>query len=137
MGKPVRGQRQRRCARCLEDKPLAEFVRDAGRPGGAWSYCRTCHRDYQRQRRHHLTDTEIRDFYASHGHDCRICGTPEKETAHGRLVIDHDHATGLIRGLLCDLCNKALGMIRDDVVILKSALAYLEQHEEIRTNDAV
>ncbi len=35
---------------------------------------------------------------------CWICGTNKK-----RLVIDHDHKTGRVRGMLCDLCNRHLG----------------------------
>ncbi|MEU3452166.1 endonuclease VII domain-containing protein [Micromonospora sp. NPDC006766] len=53
---------------------------------------------------------------------CAICGArPEK-----RLAIDHCHVTGKARGLLCFLCNSALGRFEDDPARLRRALAYLE-----------
>lgn len=42
-----------------------------------------------------------------------------------RLCVDHDHATGEVRGLLCRRCNKALRDVRDSVFILNSAVLYL------------
>ena len=58
---------------------------------------------------------------------CAIClGTDNNGK---RFDVDHDHATGLIRGLLCRLCNQALGMFKDDVKNLDRAIQYLNQHE--------
>lgn len=56
---------------------------------------------------------------------CKICKQPLKE---GKFThIDHCHYTGKIRGLLCILCNTGLGKFKDDVNLLKSAIAYLEE----------
>ncbi len=46
------------------------------------------------------------------------------------MSVDHDHATGKNRGLLCTNCNKVLGHAKDDVTILRRAIAYLEAHAE-------
>ena len=52
---------------------------------------------------------------------CLICGEPSD------LVVDHDHKTGEVRGLLCSLCNSGLGMFRDRIGSLVSAAHYLER----------
>ena len=55
---------------------------------------------------------------------CAICKTvPDGELA--RLCIDHDHETGRIRGLLCDRCNRGIGLLRDDPAVLDAAAQYL------------
>jgi hypothetical protein len=42
------------------------------------------------------------------------------------IVFDHDHATGLSRGWLCDRCNKALGLVKDSTSLLRKMIQYLE-----------
>lgn len=56
---------------------------------------------------------------------CAICGTSESDARKGVLDVDHDHQTGRIRGLLCSACNTAIGLLRDDPVLLASAIRYL------------
>ena len=51
---------------------------------------------------------------------CAICHTPLK-----KANTDHDHATGLVRGLLCARCNRALGRFGDSLALLQAAVAYL------------
>ena len=43
-----------------------------------------------------------------------------------KLVVDHCHATGKVRGLLCHNCNRALGLLKDKISVLKNAIQYLE-----------
>ncbi len=65
---------------------------------------------------------------------CKICKKPEAHKTlksnqkTKRLAIDHCHITKKIRGLLCQNCNSALGLFRESVEILKSAIAYLGSH---------
>jgi len=58
------------------------------------------------------------------GGKCQICGVPGIETSKG-LVVDHDHETGDVRGLLCTRCNVGLGQFGDDMNLLNKALNYL------------
>lgn len=51
---------------------------------------------------------------------CAMCGNRPLE------VVDHDHDTGLVRGLLCDNCNKGLGLIGDDLESAMKAVNYLK-----------
>ena len=45
----------------------------------------------------------------------------------GALVVDHDHKTGAVRGLLCHNCNRALGLLQDSKENLMNCLSYLER----------
>lgn len=52
---------------------------------------------------------------------CENCGSTK------RLCVDHCHETGRVRGMLCDLCNKALGAARDDIEILEGLITWLKE----------
>jgi Recombination endonuclease VII len=57
---------------------------------------------------------------------CKICGrTDPGRKGSVRLCVDHDHNTGIVRGLLCYRCNIAIGSFQDDVKILQEAIKYL------------
>jgi hypothetical protein len=53
---------------------------------------------------------------------CAICGSHESERA---LHVDHCHSTGSVRGILCHRCNTGIGMFRDNIEFLSSAIQYL------------
>lgn len=62
-------------------------------------------------------------------HKCAICDGPGfkmKGQHNVLLVVDHDHETGDVRGLLCHNCNRALGLLQDSTKVVGSALSYLE-----------
>jgi hypothetical protein len=65
---------------------------------------------------------------------CLICKRHETEIFHKglkqQLVVDHDHVSGKIRGLLCSSCNRAIGLLKDDPVVLLSAYEYLKKHKQ-------
>jgi Zn ribbon nucleic-acid-binding protein len=70
---------------------------------------------------HGLTHAEALRFKA--GKVCAICSRVDK------LVIDHDHATGKIRGVLCGWCNRGIGSLGDDIGRLESAIVYLRSFQ--------
>lgn len=55
---------------------------------------------------------------------CAICKT-SKRNRHGTFNVDHNHVTGKVRGLLCDLCNRGLGSFKDNIQALEEAIIYL------------
>lgn len=62
---------------------------------------------------------------------CAICGFPERRKRKRQpmpLVVDHDHRTGQIRGLLCHGCNTGLGSFCDDPGRLLRAVRYATRH---------
>ncbi len=72
-----------------------------------------------------LTEREYIAMSERQGGRCAICGrTPDE----GGLVIDHEHGSGKVRGLLCGPCNRGLGMFGDEAARLKAAVEYLEQN---------
>lgn len=63
---------------------------------------------------------------------CAICKQPEtlwnkRHLRPQNLSVDHCHTTGKIRGLLCNNCNRAIGMLKDNKNVLQAALDYLSK----------
>lgn len=62
-------------------------------------------------------------------HKCAICGSEGftmKEGHRMKLVVDHCHTTGRVRGLLCHNCNRALGLFQDNIESINRAIDYLK-----------
>lgn len=66
---------------------------------------------------------------------CAICKNPEtakiRETIK-ELSVDHNHKTEQIRGLLCSDCNRGLGLFKESILYLESAIKYLENYHSSR-----
>lgn len=118
----------RRCAPCGVLKSHADFV-DArsvnGRGRASQAFvCLLCRALKARCRAYGLTVRRFHELAREQGGGCAICHvTPESPLL---LLIDHCHASGKVRGLLCHDCNVALGWMRDDAERLRSAARYLE-----------
>lgn len=83
--------------------------------------------DFRRRLRGHgLTQAQYDAMYAAQGGVCAICGT-DNWHPWSTPSIDHDHATGEVRGLLCGSCNAGLGHFRDDPERMRRAALYIEQ----------
>lgn len=70
-----------------------------------------------------LSEGDYEALYLFQGGRCYICARATGATR--RLAVDHDHATGAVRGLLCRPCNSMLGHARDSSAFFRRALAYL------------
>lgn len=58
---------------------------------------------------------------------CKICQQPQQEVSSAkRLVVDHCHQTGKVRGLLCSFCNSMLGYSKESTSTLEKAVRYLD-----------
>lgn len=91
-------------------------------------------RSDEMRRRRGITLEQYNVRLAAQNGKCAICGNVEtaldpKSGRVRRLAIDHSHATGKIRGLLCSWCNHGLGKFRDNRSFLAKAIAYLADSE--------
>lgn len=88
-------------------------------------------RQKERERKFGLSLAAYAELVAQQDNKCAICGQPETQMRNGSvkaLAVDHDHETGLVRGLLCCDCNQAIGKMKEDRNILLSAVRYLDKH---------
>lgn len=76
-----------------------------------------------------ITPEDYDRLFAEQDGKCALCKTPSDWRPRRGLRIDHCHVTGVIRGLLCDSCNSALGRLGDTVDGLTKALNYLIRAE--------
>jgi phage FluMu protein Com len=137
---------EKRCRKCNAIKPIADFHTNRRNRDGRQNSCADCcradtkrFRDINRQRdkkskeksknewlwfsyRIRLSDYS-RMLLAQNG-TCAICGSPPKSGTV--LVVDHNHETKKVRGLLCASCNWVLGNARESSSILRKAADYLD-----------
>lgn len=85
------------------------------------------------KRKYGITPEEADSLFASQDGRCAICGATEGDSRGFRMHIDHCHTTGVVRGVLCNLCNAGLGNFRDDPGLMRKAIAYLAIHHGEKT----
>jgi hypothetical protein len=81
------------------------------------------------KRNYGVTIQQYDEVLAAQSGVCAICRQPESTLRKGtlmRLSMDHDHHTGMNRGALCNRCNRAIGLIGDDVVLARALVDYLD-----------
>ncbi len=93
-------------------------------------------REYRRRQPNRVRNTELKKLFgitlpdyeqmlSEQGGLCAICGKTQRGTRNKRLCVDHCHETGRVRGLLCDHCNRAIGLLGDSAETAARAAAYL------------
>jgi hypothetical protein len=91
--------------------------------------CRTCEKLRIIRQEHGLSSTQYESLLAAQEGRCAICRVEflmSHERGYGSAVVDHDHRTERIRGLLCHRCNIGLGQFRDSSDLLRAAVDYLD-----------
>lgn len=126
----------KRCLGCCQDLPLDRFYARAASKDGLQQRCKDCDHEVTRANRlllkYGLTVEGYDALYEGQEGRCATCGA--LPVVGRRLCVDHCHATGMVRGLLCDGCNLGLGKVGDDLAALRRFVAYLEAHE-MRSSD--
>jgi len=85
-------------------------------------------RKNQLKKKYGITPEQYDELLIKQKGCCAICGIHQTKFKN-RLSVDHDHTTGIIRGLLCPTCNWMLGLNKDNVHILIKTILYLEKGE--------
>lgn len=126
----------KKCTKCKKEKELKEFYPAKFNRDGKSSWCKDCAlvlvRENYLKRTHGITTEQYEHMLMLQNNGCAICGKEEdtflpRYNRHKMLAVDHDHKTGRIRGLLCENCNRALGLFKDDEDLLLEAINYLNQ----------
>jgi hypothetical protein len=149
------GQIMKKCAKCLITKPASEFYKDKQLLDGLRTYCKLCwnaksvqwgkdNKSYKNElmkiwrkknpykvlkakrkavykAQYGMTLEEVEIFKQVRDNKCDIC-----KESYKKMVIDHCHITGKVRGLLCDKCNRGIGLLKDSSEVCKKAAIYLE-----------
>lgn len=146
------------CRSCQETKPIENFAaiywknKDGTTKSSHRGSCKACHclAEKARDKSHRVTVTaaykrnkrllwlfgisqeQYDEMLARQNRVCAICQEPQawNRREGDILVVDHDHSTGQVRGLLCHACNQALGLMRDNPDVLRRAAAYVEVRQE-------
>jgi hypothetical protein len=83
------------------------------------------------ERTYGITEETYQQMLADQGGVCAICQQECNRSTTERLCVDHDHATGYVRGLLCFKCNTGLGRFNDDLAFLSRAIDYLRRAQAV------
>jgi hypothetical protein len=150
------GLSERTCTRCKITKPITDFSPSKVSRDGRYRRCQVCTAATLRYVRSRQTP-EVRErrllsgrrskVRTQHGEPglavfkrilagepCEACG--ERPSDRKQMHIDHDHVSGVVRGLLCHSCNTALGLLNDDPARFHGLLTYLERsHASKRATD--
>lgn len=85
-------------------------------------------RDASLQRAYGIRTKDYDEMLEAQGFCCALCGSKDPK-GKGRFHVDHCHATGKVRALLCTYCNLGLGHFRDSPELLEAAIIYLKEHK--------
>lgn len=137
------------CSRCHVRKPTTAFSRHKQYDkygDGRDPRCKSCRgrygQEYYRKnrvktqtrqllRRRRITRAEYDRRFTEQGGVCAICRLPAQRSGQPRLLdVDHSHETGRIRGLLCNPCNRAIGLFKNDTRLLQRTIEYLEDNSD-------
>jgi len=129
----------KQCSKCNQTKSLSDFyiIPKSGNPHGSCKECfklsskrsreklgREHRKNYELQWHYGIGLEEYNEMLNQQGGKC-ACGSTTGRSNAEALHVDHDHNTGLIRGLLCHRCNRAIGLV-DDPASLRALADYIE-----------
>lgn len=134
------------CSKCGVRKERSKFYKDSARNDGITAYCKDCklkinnnwrennpeemkqsQRRTRRKSTYGVSSEDYDKMLIDQNNECAIC----HKTIGYEASVDHNHDTGQVRGLLCNVCNTGIGMLQDSPSILRAAAEYLEKYEKL------
>jgi hypothetical protein len=105
---------------------LRQRERDAERRSGGyrWPESHASRRARKIRKKYNMSIADYDRMFAEQAGKCGIC----REECEQQLGVDHDHTSGAVRGLLCNRCNMAIGLMFDQAEIAERAAVYLRAH---------
>ena len=91
-------------------------------------YVKEKQRNSIRFRKYGVTTEQYTQMLINQSNKCGICLNTFSNSKDTH--IDHDHETGIVRGLLCRSCNTGFGMFRENITVLNNAIKYAEVHKK-------
>ncbi len=130
------------CKGCSTTKPLSEFSVSKGKVAYRCKICfrgiinkrysedktriRSLNRASEFKNKYRITLEQYDVLLKEQNNLCAICKKHSDDCPKQILYVDHCHKSKAVRGLLCMNCNTAIGHLKDDILILESAIQYLE-----------
>lgn len=116
------------CHVCEKIKPLGAFKKSRHVNTGYHNTCKGCKsisdKNAKLKKAYGITLSEYNDLVVKQGNSCMICKTPFTNVKD--ICVDHSHSTTEVRGLLCHPCNRGIGLLKEDIQVLYSAIRYLK-----------
>jgi len=133
------------CKKCGVIQPITEYYKTSDRKCKHKTICKTCIRsipmteerkkemrdygkDYHLKQSYGMSREEHTALLIAQNHKCAICGIDEQEAIKQKLYVDHCHDTGKVRELLCHGCNAGIGLLKESILVLTKAIAYIDKH---------
>jgi hypothetical protein len=133
----------KRCSTCKIEKEFSKFNKSKSGKFGLHNQCRDCSklwkptpekrkqynkrtREWNRKKLSGFSPEDFENKLREQNYRCAICETEDPGATNWHA--DHDHKTGQKRGVLCHKCNTGLGLLKDDIDILCSAIEYLKNY---------
>lgn len=136
------------CTVCGESKPLDDYYNNGTSKDGKGYRCKICdslaRKKYymenerslekrtergrrQKYKKYGITSEEYQGMLDKQKGCCAICGSNKTRSESHEMSVDHDHKTGKVRGLLCNNCNRGIGLLGDTKESIHKAWKYLEK----------
>lgn len=109
----------------------SKFRRGADNPNFKHGLTKTTDYEYKQsiKKRYGITYEEYELLCELQNNVCAICKQEQNDKRGTRLAVDHCHETKRIRGLLCNRCNRGIGMLKENKNVIMSAYNYVKRNE--------